>query len=613
MLKKFNINSLKNLLKRIINTIDFKSLYILIKTNLSAFVFCQLFIIYSFILFNFFRKFLVNILKNQIGVNILVQDNFLEILKYPSAILVLIILFIVQLFFVFFGIIANYRIYASSIKGEKIGITELLREVILTYIKLFNPNRIAIIPILIFTMLLSYISFYTSSIDNFKIPEFITDWIAEKRYFIYLFNAFRIYMTYIWFRVLFVITGILLFNKTFKEAVQFNRETFKQHRKEYFFFIILLMAFIFIVKMVTYYLLLLFAYIFSRIFNRDIILSLYSMNWRALIYIQSITDVLQIGVLVVGYCRSFGIKREKNELTERKPKLKSFAFLFVAAILLIELFHLNYNTNQLLVLQDLRPKIIAHRAGSTFGPENSIKALEVTKESKVASTVEIDVQLTKDREVILNHDSTLKRITGNPARAIDLTLAEIKSLKTLGEGGFFYEESIPTLGEFLDKVGNLDIMIELKSESEHVEELLDKTMEIVKDKNLSDKIIISSMNREVLELSKSKNPNVKTGLISAILLGADFDQDFIDIFSIEAAGLNQDLVNHAHRKGKEIYVWTINTAKGVKQVLKSQPDGIVTDNVFYIDYSMDNVEDSIPFQSDILRHFINKNFPNDEW
>lgn len=611
MLRKFNLSNIKLLLKRKYNLIDIKSLLMLINRNLNAFIFCQLLIIYSFIMFNFFRKFLVNILKNQIGVNILVQDNFLEILKHPTAIIILILFFLVQLFFVFFGIIGNYRIYASSLKGEKIGISKLIKEIIITYIKLFNPNRIPIIPILIFTMLLSYISFYTSSIDNFKIPEFISDWIAEKKYFAYAFRVFRMYMTYIWFRVLFVITGMLLFNKTFKEAVHYSRTVFKLNKKKYLVFIISIMAFIFVLKAVIYYLLLLIAYVFSKILNIDLVLSLYSMNWRALIYIQAITDVLQIGLLVVGYCKFFEIKTQQMEIREPKRDIKSVASPLLVAILLIELFHLNYNSNQLLVFQDLRPKIIAHRAGSTFGPENSLKALEVTRNSKVAAAVEIDVQLTKDREVILNHDSTLKRITGNSSRAIDLNLSEIKNLKTRGEGGFFYEDSIPTLGEFLDKVGNLEIMIELKSGTEYEEELLDKTMEIVEDKNLKDKIIISSMNRNVLKLSKSKHPDVKTALISAILLGADFDQEYIDVFSIESAGLNEELVNHAHQKGKEIYVWTINTAKGVKQALKAQPDGIVTDNVFYIDYAIYNVEDSIPFQSDIFRHFMKVEDPTE--
>ncbi|WP_425539657.1 glycerophosphodiester phosphodiesterase family protein [Microaceticoccus formicicus] len=604
MFRKFNLANVQFLLKRKYSIIDIKSLLVLIKTNLSAFIFCQLLIIYSFLIFNIFRRFLVNILKNQIGVNLLVQDNFLEILKHPLAILVLILFFIIQLFFVFFGIIGNYRIYAASLRGEKIGIPKLIKEVIFTYVKLFSPNRIAIIPILIFTMLLSYISFYTSSIENFKIPEFITDWIAEKKYFEYAFTAFRIYMTYIWFRVLFVITGMLLFNRTFKEAVQFVREVFAIRKKKYLVFIISIMAIIFFLKTFIYYILLSAAFIFSKVFNVDLVLSLYSMNWRALIYIQSITDVLQIGLLVVGYCKFFEIETTQIRFHESKVRKRSVAFSMIIAVLLIELFHLNYNTNQLLVFQNLRPKIIAHRAGATFGPENSLKALEITRNSKVASAVEIDVQLTKDREVILNHDSTLQRITGNGSRAIDLNLSEIKKLKTRGEGGFFYEDSIPTLGEFLDKVGSLEIMIELKSDNEYVEELLDKTMEIVKDKKLEDKIIISSMNRKVLEISKAKNPKVKTALISAILLGADFEQEYIDIYSIEAAGLNHELVNNAHEKGKEIYVWTINTAKGVKQVLKFLPDGIVTDNVFYVDYAIYNLEDSIPFQSDIFRMFI---------
>ena len=60
-------------------------------------------------------------------------------------------------------------------------------------------------------------------------------------------------------------------------------------------------------------------------------------------------------------------------------------------------------------------QITSHRGSSFEAPENTIAAIELAIEN-LADCVEIDVQETKDGELVLFHDSNLQRITGKKGR-----------------------------------------------------------------------------------------------------------------------------------------------------------------------------------------------------
>lgn len=62
----------------------------------------------------------------------------------------------------------------------------------------------------------------------------------------------------------------------------------------------------------------------------------------------------------------------------------------------------------------------------------------------------------------------------------------------------------------------------------------------------------------------------------------------------------------ANEQGKKVVVWTINTLPGIKRVLRARPHGIVTDNVYFADYSIDALEDRIWFQTEIMMHYLDK-------
>lgn len=102
----------------------------------------------------------------------------------------------------------------------------------------------------------------------------------------------------------------------------------------------------------------------------------------------------------------------------------------------------------------------AHRGLHGDGiPENSMAAFRRACEAGYG--IELDVHLSLDGEVVVFHDETLVRMTGDDRRLAELTLAELKSLSLAGT-----DQTIPTLAEVLSLVaGRVPILIELKGET----------------------------------------------------------------------------------------------------------------------------------------------------
>ncbi|PST82051.1 glycerophosphodiester phosphodiesterase [Pedobacter yulinensis] len=92
--------------------------------------------------------------------------------------------------------------------------------------------------------------------------------------------------------------------------------------------------------------------------------------------------------------------------------------------------------------------VVAHRGDWRNAPENSIQAIENVIAMGV-DVVEIDVQKTKDGQLILLHDQTLDRTTTGKGGAGDYTLEEIKKLFLRNGAGVATRHRIPTLEEAL--------------------------------------------------------------------------------------------------------------------------------------------------------------------
>lgn len=117
---------------------------------------------------------------------------------------------------------------------------------------------------------------------------------------------------------------------------------------------------------------------------------------------------------------------------------------------------------------DTDPSLSAHYAHRGYHnaelPENSPAAFRNAVEHGYG--IELDIQLSSDGEVMVFHDYTLDRMTGETGKLSDHTAAELSGLHLLTCDGVRTEEHIPTLREVLALVdGKVPLLIELKGET----------------------------------------------------------------------------------------------------------------------------------------------------
>ncbi len=147
----------------------------------------------------------------------------------------------------------------------------------------------------------------------------------------------------------------------------------------------------------------------------------------------------------------------------------------------------------------------AHRGLHGGGvPENSLEAFELA--CKAGYGIELDIQLSRDGEVMVFHDYTLSRMTGCNKRLCELDAAELSALSLAGT-----EQGIPTLREVLALVdGRVPILVELKGESFDTS-LCPKAAKLLKEYN--GRFCIESFNPLLVKEMKRLLSNAFCGLL----------------------------------------------------------------------------------------------------
>lgn len=235
-------------------------------------------------------------------------------------------------------------------------------------------------------------------------------------------------------------------------------------------------------------------------------------------------------------------------------------------------------------------QVIAHRGFSAVAPENTMAAFQAAAELGV--TLELDVTLTADGEVVVIHDDTLGRTTNGWGDVSDVSLAEIKQLDA---GGWFGEEfageKIPTLREVLERFGGVvPIDIEIKDRKPH-EPLVDAVVAEIERLGLTDKVFITSFNPYMLVRTREKNPHLRRGMLTGTFKDEDLNplEKFVlrrllfqwkikpYYIVIEDVRVNRRNVRRWQRRGYEVLVWTVNDEAEMQRMIGLGVDGIITD------------------------------------
>ena len=156
-------------------------------------------------------------------------------------------------------------------------------------------------------------------------------------------------------------------------------------------------------------------------------------------------------------------------------------------------------------------KVFAHRGASAYAPENTLAAFRLAEEQG-ADGIELDVQLTKDGQVVVIHDENIDR-TGTGTGAVrDYTLEELRKLSFHNHMEAYEGEKIPTLEEVLTfvKQGRMEVNIELKTGVYWYPEIEKKTIEIVKKAGMEERVIYSSFNHYSVQKILSMDTKAET-------------------------------------------------------------------------------------------------------
>ena len=259
--------------------------------------------------------------------------------------------------------------------------------------------------------------------------------------------------------------------------------------------------------------------------------------------------------------------------------------------------------------------LLGHQGARGIMPENTIPGMLKALDLGV-NVLDMDVVVSKDQQVVLSHEPYFnheistqpngKAITFKDQKNFNLFKMDYAAIKKFDVGtkvhGRFpgqmkMKAYKPLLRETIDAVEayvksnkmrkptyNIETAFIRKGDLEFQPEaavIIELIMEIIKEKKLTKRVIIQSLDMRTLQYLHDAYPSITTSLM------VDEKQDFEE--SIEKLGfkptyyspyfvlVGKGLIDRCHEAGVKIIPWTVNSAKDLKYLLNLGVDGVVTD------------------------------------
>lgn len=269
---------------------------------------------------------------------------------------------------------------------------------------------------------------------------------------------------------------------------------------------------------------------------------------------------------------------EEPDYIKHMPRVRIATSLFIIVCVFFSGPRVFAQMRWILNTQYGLPLIMAHRGYSASAPENTLPAFEKAI-AEGFTAAELDVQMTKDGELVVLHDNNLKRVAGVNRNIWDVTYDEIKNLDV---GSRFSKDyagtTIPTLAEVLivckDK---LYLNIEIKRNG-HDEGVVKKVVDTIMEYGNPDNCDITSQDYATLEEVRAYNESILTAYTSVIGIGNIQNLEAADIISIQETFAGYNNIENLHAAGKRVFVWTVNEEETMEKLIALNVDAILTNN-----------------------------------
>jgi len=228
-------------------------------------------------------------------------------------------------------------------------------------------------------------------------------------------------------------------------------------------------------------------------------------------------------------------------------------------------------------------QIVGHRGSAAPFPENTLEAILYGILSGARMT-EIDLRLSKDKEVILSHDENLSEITGCNQNISDKTWKELSQLQIKKKKEIFHLARLKDVFKTVPQ--DIQFYLELKAPrlpygSERDKKFVDKVISILKKEKMKKQCLIMSFDQNIVQYMKKKYPSYRAGVIlnSKSRLNALMKNKKIkyDCLATNHKLLTKRNLQIIRNSGIPFIVWTVNSKRLWRKIASYRPLGIVTD------------------------------------
>lgn len=224
----------------------------------------------------------------------------------------------------------------------------------------------------------------------------------------------------------------------------------------------------------------------------------------------------------------------------------------------------------------------AHRGASGYAPENTMPAFELADEQG-ADGIELDVQMTRDGELVVIHDERIDRTGDGVGFVKDFTYAELARLNFNKKFPEYGRVQIPTLKEVYQwiKGTDLTVNVEIKTGEIFYDNIEERVLELSERMGVADRVIYSSFNHYTVQRLKQIDETVRTGMLysDGIVCPVTYAEAVLGADALHPALYNLQypkFMESCRRAGKKVHVWTVNKEEDMRYVLEQKVDAMIT-------------------------------------
>ncbi|WP_313487630.1 glycerophosphodiester phosphodiesterase [Stutzerimonas kunmingensis] len=225
--------------------------------------------------------------------------------------------------------------------------------------------------------------------------------------------------------------------------------------------------------------------------------------------------------------------------------------------------------------------IYGHRGAKGEAPENTLVSFEQCLQHGVRRC-ELDLHLSRDGELMVIHDPTLKRTTGRRGKVVQHDADELVNYDAR-EGGPGWKTPcpIPRLSDLFEKCDFEHWQLEVKSASRvRAARTVMAIKELAEQHRLLDRITVTSSSREVLRALNRLAPEISRGLVA--------EYNWLDplkvarqygcsLLALKWTLCTPERLEKALKQGLHVSVWTVNEPALMRRLADFGVDSLITD------------------------------------